>query len=63
MGQGSGQPPGLIRLGVYAACLFSQLAHLPSPFSSSFGRPQPLGPQDRARGRVHLLPRCSGGRA
>lgn len=58
MGQGSGQPPGLIRLGVFAACLFSKLAHLPSPFSSSFGRPQ-----DRARGRVQLLPRCSGGRA
>lgn len=58
MGQGSGQPPGLIRLGVCAACLFSQLAYLLSPFSSSFGRPQPLGPQDRARGRVQLLPRC-----
>lgn len=63
MGQGSGQPPGLIRLGVCAACLFSQVAHLPSPFSSSFGRPQPLGPQDRAWSRVQLLPRCSGGRA
>lgn len=63
MGQGSGQPPGLIRLGVFSACLFSKLAHLPSPFSISFGRLQPLGPQDRARGRVQLLPRCSGGRA